>query len=123
VRGALEEEPRVCILIPELTSSFLELMPRFEAAAKKLRTLGIAYRCVSAEQFHENWELLDVAIGMPELMSESALRQKEGFLAAGGEWVTLSGGGGVDFESYLAHASEQLKTKAKALRDLNRQRS
>lgn len=123
VRGVQREVPRVSILIPELSASFLELMPRFEAAAKKLRALGIAYRCVSAEQFHENWELLDTAIGMPELMSESALRQKDGFLAAGGEWVTLRGGDATDFETFVSKASEELKTKAKALRDLNRQKS
>lgn len=123
VRGGQKLEPRTSILIPELTSSFLELMPRFEAAAKKLRALGIPYRCVSAEQFHENWELLDTAIGLPELMSQSALRQRDGFLAAGGEWVTLSGGEGLDFESFVVKAADELKTKAKALRDLNRQKS
>lgn len=123
VSNAQKEEPHVGLLIPELDFGFIQLMPRFEAAAKKLRALGIAYRCVSAEQFHENWELLDTAIGMPELMSASAQHQTEGFLAAGGEWVTLSGGKGIDFETFTSIASQELKTKATTLRDLNRQKS
>lgn len=124
VQAAARGPVHLGLLVPDLSKPFIELMPRFEAALKKIHALGIEERFVSADQFHEGWELLDYAVGLPALMSESAIRQCFGFEAAGGEFISLGDPleGGRTFEDFVTEQSEELKSKAKQLRDLNRQK-
>lgn len=123
----LPAPPAVGILLPELSFKFIELMPRFEHALRRLKVLGIPCRSINAEQFHEQWDLLEVAIGLPGLMSESALCQCVGFCAAGGEFVSLGSEiAGIDlktFEMFVTESAQNLITKATLLRDPNRQMS
>jgi hypothetical protein len=93
--------PTIGILIPELQANFLEQMPAFERVAEELRSHGLSYRLVSAEQFHENWELLDTAIYEPSVLTLSSERQLMGFEAAGGEKIAL----GAELEAWLQRAS------------------
>ncbi len=121
--------PTVGILLPELNEGILH-EKAYNEAIVKLRKLGLSFRFVGSEAFHEEWHLLDFALGAKKALSREALRQVMGFNASGGIFIFLDEAiEAIDIDSQVsikAFISEQVKpliAKATSLKDLDRQTS
>lgn len=121
--------PTVGILLPEVNEGLM-YEKAYNEAIVKFRKLGLSFRFVSSEAFHEEWHLLDFAVGAKKALSTEALRQVMGFNASGGIFIFLDEAiEAIDLDSQVsikAFISEQIKpliAKATSLKDLDRQMS
>jgi hypothetical protein len=83
-----DSEVTVGVLLPELKLG-LDYERLYSRALRTLQEKGINARCIPSEVFHEEWHLIDRAIGASAALSYEAFRQLVGFSVSGGEYLYL----------------------------------
>lgn len=84
----IDEPVTVGILLPELKKA-LEFETLYADALRMLREKGVGIRCIPSEVFHEEWHLIDEAVGVSAALTYEAFRQLVGFSVSGGRYLYL----------------------------------
>ena len=83
-----DDEVAISILLPELKQG-LAHETLYIDALKKLRSQRLNARCIPSEVFHEEWHLIDQAVGASAALTYEAFRQLVGFSVSGGRFFYL----------------------------------
>lgn len=80
---------RLGITLPLHTYCSLESLAAVDRCMEELRQLGISFRIVSETHLTESWDGLDSLIVFSDFLSSQGKRKAQGFVAAGGEIVSV----------------------------------
>lgn len=89
VTWKIEEDLTLAICMPEVAVVKPSLLDPFRQSMNLLKKRGVCYKLIPEEQLTTAWDGLNTLLFLPEALSSQGKRKVQGFIAAGGEAVSI----------------------------------